>query len=137
MKTLANCSSIEFFSQTKKISGILKEYVDDISKLRKAADDINSGTNVFSVIDYIFGDNIDKTMEVCGALCFKTGKEFAALSPENGDDDGIVAINEIIRSQRCISFFSTCINLKAIATQLGLMPTSKKSESSEQNTSST
>ena len=101
----------EFFGQMYKLSERIKNYADGVKKLKEAQN--LEDKSPLNVISYICGENIDETMEICGALCFMTGEEFANLDPENGED-GIVAISEIFSSQRCMSFFITALKLKNI-----------------------
>lgn len=110
MKTLANCTPKEFAVQTLKISEKIKKYANGIKKAKEAVED--GERNIFSIISYICGDNIDETMEICGELCFMSGEKFAALDPAKGDEDGIVALTDIVDSQRCISFFTALLKLK-------------------------
>lgn len=113
MKTLANCTTKEFFSQAYKLSERIKGYTDGIKRIKEAKD--LEDKSAFNIINYICGENIDETMEICGALCFMTGEEFANLDPTAEDGaDGIVAISEIFASQRCMSFFITALKLKNI-----------------------
>ena len=111
MKTIANCTSKEFAVQTLLVANRLKKYADGIKKLKEQAEDGN--TDIFSIISYICEGNVDETMEICGALCFMSGEEFAALEPdENGENDGIYALVEIAKSKRCIGFFTTVLQIK-------------------------
>ena len=115
MKTIANCTPKEFAVQTVKITDKIKKYADNIKKLK--AEDANA--DVFSVINYICDGNVDETMEICGALCFMSGEEFANLEPdENGDNDGIYALSEIARSKRCLGFFTTALQMREFIKKL-------------------
>lgn len=117
MKTLANCNSKEFAAQTYKIAQKLKEYSDGIKKLKEAAE--GGETDLFSVISYICGDNIDDTMELCGTFCFMSGEEFAALDPESEDgEDGILALVDIANSKRCVRFFTTALQIQRLTKKL-------------------
>lgn len=111
MKTIANCNTKEFFQQAYKLSERIKNYADGIKKIKEAKD--LEDKTPFGVISYICGDNIDETMELCGALCFMSGEEFANLDGSN-DEDGISAMAEIFSSKRCTSFFITALRLKNI-----------------------
>lgn len=111
MKTIATCTPKEFAVQTVLIADRIKKYADGIKKIKEAAED--GKTDLFSVISYICNDNVDETMEICGALCFMSGEEFANLEPdETGDNDGILALTEIAKSKRCLSFFTTVLQIK-------------------------
>lgn len=117
MKTLANCSSKEFFAQTALLAETIQKYADSLKKLKEVAE--GGKTDILSAIKYICGDNIEETMNLCGALCFMSGEEFANLTPdENGDNDGIAAIAEIIRSQRCIGFFTSALQMQKFIERL-------------------
>lgn len=113
MKTIANCTPKEFAVQTVKITDRIKKYADGIKKLKEQAEGGN--TDIFSIISYICDGNVDETMEICGALCFMSGEEFANLQPdESGDNDGIVALADIAKSKRCIGFFTTVLQIRNI-----------------------
>jgi hypothetical protein len=117
MKTIANCNSKEFATQTVLIAEKVKKYADGIKKLNEAAE--GGKTDLFSIISYVCGGNIDETMEICGALCFMSGEEFANLEPdENGENDGIYALSEIARSKRCLSFFTTLLQIQKFTERL-------------------
>lgn len=106
IKTLANCNAREFFTQTAKISKILSKYIKKIKAIRNESGEFN----FFTVLDYICGENINDTMEVCGALCFMSASEFEQLDTENGED-GIMAITSVITSPRCVNFFMSCMEM--------------------------
>lgn len=107
MKTIANCTPKEFAAQTFKITNRIKNYADGIKRAKEEIAKENGGkVGIFEIISYICGDDIDETMDICGALCFMSGKEFANLDPENGDEDGIAALADIVASKRCASFFT-------------------------------
>lgn len=108
-KTLANCTPKEFVEQTTKISNIIKKYVAGIKAAKEAV--ANGESDVFSIVNYICGDNIDDTMNICGALLFMTGEEFANLDVENGDVDGVVEIAEMVNSDRVMRFFISVLKL--------------------------
>ena len=112
MKTLANCTPREFATQTWKISNRLKKYVENIKKVKERFEGGEKYEDVFEVIKYICNDDIDETMELCGEMLFMTGEKFGNLDPENGDEDGVAALVEIVNSPRCIRFFTTIISLK-------------------------
>lgn len=116
MKTLANCTPKEFAVQTVKISNRVKAYADGIKKLKEATSD--GENDIFSIINYVCDGNVDETMEICGALCFMSGEEFANLDPENGDEDGILALVDVANSKRCIRFFSTLLQLRKLTDML-------------------
>lgn len=115
-KTLANCTPKEFAVQTAKISAIVKKYTAGIKAAKEAV--ANGESDVFSIVNYICGDNIDDTMNICGALLFMTGEEFANLDVENGDVDGIAELTEMINSERVMRFFMSAIKLSRITKML-------------------
>ena len=110
MKTLANCNNGEFLSQMYKIISRIKGYADGIKLLKESAE-LAENKDAFSIISYICNDNFEETMEICGAMCFMTGKEFAELDPANGED-GITEIAKIFSSERCMNFFISALKLK-------------------------
>lgn len=115
MKTIANCSPKEFAAQTFKIADKVKKYADNIKALREDEEK----RDIFSAISFICNDNIDDTMDICGALCFMTGEEFAALEPdEDGEGDGILALVDIANSKRCIRFFTTLLQISKLSKML-------------------
>lgn len=115
-KTLANCTPKEFAEQTAKISNIVKKYVAGIKVAKEAV--ANGESDVFSIVNYICGDNIDDTMNICGALLFMSGEKFANLDVENGDVDGIAELTEMINSERVMRFFMSAIKLSRITKML-------------------
>lgn len=108
-KTLANCTPKEFAEQTAKISDIVKKYTAGIKAAKEAV--ANGESDVFSIVNYICGDNIDDTMNICGALLFMSGEKFANLDVENGDVDGVVEIAEMVNSDRVMRFFISALKL--------------------------
>lgn len=115
MKTIANCTTGEFIKQIYTLSEKIKKYADNIKKLK--ADNIGDTTQAFSLIKAICNDNIEDTFEICGAMCFMSGEEFANLDPAQGDD-GVVAISQILGSERCINFFMSALKMKNIYSML-------------------
>jgi hypothetical protein len=115
-KTLANCTPKEFAEQTAKISNIVKKYVAGVKAAKEAV--ANGESDVFSIVNYICGDNIDDTMNICGALLFMSGEKFANLDVENGDVDGIAELTEMINSERVMRFFMSAIKLSRITKML-------------------
>ena len=115
-KTLANCTPKEFAVQTAKISAIVKKYTAGIKAAKEAV--ANGESDVFSIVNYICGDNIDDTMNICGALLFMSGEEFANLDVENGDVDGVVEITEMVNSDRVMRFFISVLKLSRFTKML-------------------
>lgn len=121
MKTIANCTSIEFFSQTYKLANKIKSYADGVKRVKdqfKKAENGEKNESFFEVLSYICGDNLDETMELCGELCFMTGEEFANLDPDKNDEDGILALVDIFNSKRCIRFFTTALQIGKVTNVL-------------------
>lgn len=120
MKTLANCTPKEFAIQSLKIAERVRKYADGISRIKEKCRNTaeNSSDNIFEIISYICGNNIDETMSLCGEMCFMTGDEFAALNPENDGEDGIIELVNIFNSKRVVSFFTTLLNLQKISKML-------------------
>lgn len=117
LKTIANCNSRDFAVQTAKISRKLKNYSQKIKEFKNGLTGENDGEK-FSValetLSFICDGNIDETMELCGSFCFMTGEEFANLDPSQGDPDGITAVVEVFNSERCLSFFSTAMQISRL-----------------------
>ena len=120
MKTLANCTPKEFAVQTLKIANRVKNYYGGIARIREKYRNIaeNDHEDIFEIISYICDRNIDETMCLCGEMCFMTGEEFASLDTENGDEDGIIALVNILNSKRVVNFFTTLLNLQKISKML-------------------
>jgi hypothetical protein len=118
LKTLANCTSGECIKQIYKIITIIKDYADGIKRLKEVTKAEGEGQgDAFSIISYICGDNFDKTMEVCGAMCFMSGEEFANLDPADGAD-GIVEIAKVLSSERVTGFFISVLRMKGFCDKL-------------------
>lgn len=120
MKTLANCTPMEFAVQTCKITNRIKNYYGGIERINEKFKDIEDvkHENVFEIINYICNDNINETMALCGELCFMDGEKFANLDPEKDDEDGIIALVDIFNSKRVVRFFTTVLNLQKITKML-------------------
>lgn len=116
MKTLANCTSKEFATQTWKISNRIRKYADNIKDIK--AKFTENHEDIFEIIKYVCNDNIDETMALCGELCFMDGETFGNLDPSAGDEDGIAALVEIFNSPRCVRFFTTSLGLKKLIEKL-------------------
>lgn len=120
MKTLANCTPMEFAVQTCKIADRIRNYYGGIEKINeKFKNTENIGNeNIFEIIRYICNDNIAETMSLCGEMCFMDGEKFANLDPEKDGEDGIVALVDIFNSKRVVRFFTTLLNLQKITKML-------------------
>lgn len=117
MKTLANCTPKEFAIQSLKIAERIRNYTDGINRIREKCRTDNISDNIFEIISYICGDNLEETMSLCGELCFMSGDDFSRLDAENGDD-GIIELVNIFNSKRVVSFFTTLLNLQKISKML-------------------
>lgn len=129
MKTLANCTPKEFAVQSAKIAATVRRYADGIREIRKklpklpenaSAEDIrNAGIeNFFDILNWCMDTNADGTMELCGAVCFMSGEKFANLDPENGEEDGICAVLDVLKSERAMRFFSTLLRMNGFIKML-------------------
>lgn len=111
IKTIANCTPKEFAVQTAKLASTIKKYSDNVKAFRNN-DESGEKKSLYDIITYICGDNIDDTMDVCGALCFMSGDEFAEWNPEEHDDDDVItALMGVAKSTRCISFFTMLLQI--------------------------
>lgn len=116
IKTLANCTPKEFAVQTAKISGIIKKYASGIKAIKEAT--TGGESNILNIINYICGDNVDDTMEICGALLLMTGEEFANLDPEKDGIDGVSEILTMTNSKRVTDFFISVVKLSSFTKAL-------------------
>ncbi len=117
MKTLANCTPKEFAVQTLKIANKIKNYKDGLEKAKNAVEDGES--NFFAIMNYILGDNVDATMEICGDICFMSADKFANLNAEGKDGiDGISLVLTVVNTPRVEAFFTTLFKLKTYTKML-------------------
>lgn len=128
MKTLANCTPKEFAVQTAKIAAAVRKYADGVRAIRQklpklhdnaSAEDIrNAGVdNFMDILSWCMDINADGTMELCGAVCFMTGEEFANLDPADGED-GIAAVLEVLCSERALRFFAALLRVNSFIKRL-------------------
>ncbi len=140
MKTLANCSPKEFFSQTNKIrkavekwlkdTGIMEirarvpdfvpEVKDDMTK-EELAESINkrkeafaeqAKKNAFDMLDAMMDKHPDETIEIMALVCF--------IDPEKANDhpmsEYLANVTEIINDKAVLDFFTSLASLGVIST---------------------
>ena len=128
MKTLANCTPKEFAVQTVKIAEIVRQYADGIRAVRAKLPKLPEGAsaedaqkagieNFISIMQWCMEANVDGTMELCGAICFMSGDKFADLDPADGED-GIAAVLDVLRSERCLHFFDMLLQAQGFIKKL-------------------
>lgn len=111
IKTLANCSLVEFSRQAYKICKEVSEYLDktklmEISKRLPEkgaeADEKQWKKNLLDMLYVCLDKYAEDTVKVLGLLCFTEGEELEKLTPVDLLD---VAL-ETIGSERVLDFFS-------------------------------
>lgn len=129
MKTLANCSPVEFLRQTNKIrhaaAGFMKETgVLDLRKRRpeltgketdkekKAAMDKQARKNLSDMADLLMDTNAQKTAELLGMLCFMEPEDVANAK---GIDFLAPAI-ELLNSRPVMDFLLSLAKLGEMST---------------------
>lgn len=129
MKTLANCSPVEFLRQTNKIrraaAGFMKETgALELRKRRpeltgketnaekKAALDKQARKNLSDMADLLMDTNAEKTSELLGMLCFMEPKDVADAK---GIDFLTPAI-ELLSSQPVMDFLLSLAKLGEMST---------------------
>lgn len=117
MKTLANCSPVEFLRQTNKIRHAAAEFMKETGVLelrkrhpeltgketdeeKKAALDKQARQNLSDMADLLMDTNAEKTAELLGMLCFMEPED---LENAKGIDFLTPAI-EILSSKPVIDF---------------------------------
>lgn len=127
-KSIANCTPREFAEQLAKITDILQPYAD---KLKAAVPKLENGErNPMTIINYICGDDIDGTMNLCGALLFMSGEKFGNLDPET-DGDGLIMLAELATSKRFVDVITTSLNIKSVFDLVASRMSPKENEESE------
>jgi TusA-related sulfurtransferase len=118
MKTLANCTLREFLMQTNRIRHAAADFYKDIGigTIRKNLPQLTgdetdeekaekfkaqSRKNISDIIDRCLEENVDKTIELVGMLCFKTAEE--AQDMDSGEFLDVVF--DVLTSERVINFF--------------------------------
>lgn len=118
IKTIATCTPKEFAVQTAKLSATIRKYADNVKAFKNGAKD-GEKKSIYEIVSFICGDNIDDTMEICGALCFMTGDEFANWDVEaHGGDDAVTALMQVAKSTRCINFFTLLLQIGKLTNAL-------------------
>lgn len=129
MKTLANCTPVEFLRQTNKIrhaaAGFIKETsVLDLRKRRpeltgketdaekKAAMDKQARKNLSDMADLLMDTNAQKTAELLGMLCFMEPED---VSNAKGIDFMTPAI-ELLNAKPVIDFLLSLAKLEEMST---------------------
>ncbi len=129
MKTLANCTPKEFAVQTVKIAEIVRRYADGVRAIRAklpklpegaSAEDIRkAGTeNFFNILQWCMETNVDGTMELCGAVCFMSGEDFAGQEDPADGEDCIAAVLDVLSSERCLHFFDALLRAQGFIKRL-------------------
>lgn len=129
MKTLANCSPVDFLRQTNKIrhaaAGFMKETgVLELRKRRpeltgketdaekRAALDKQARQNLSDMADLLMDANAEKTAELLGMLCFMEPEDVANA---NGIDF-LTPASELISSRPVIDFLLSLARLEQTIT---------------------
>lgn len=129
MKTLANCSPVEFLRQTNKIrhaaEGFFKETGvlelrkrkpkltgKETEKEKKAALDKQARQNLSDMADLLMDANAEKTAELLGMLCFVEPEDVAKAK----GIDFLVPAMELISSKPVIDFLLSLARLEQTIT---------------------
>lgn len=129
MKTLANCTSVEFLRQTNKIrhaaAGFMKETgVLELRKRRpemtgketneekKTAMDKQARKNLSDMADLLMDTNAEKTAELLGMLCFMDPEEVANAKGV----DLLTPAAELLNSRQVIDFLLSLAKLEQTIT---------------------
>ena len=130
MKTLANCSPVEFLRQTNKIRHAAAWFMKETGVLelrkrrpeltgketeaeKKAARDKQARQNLSDMADLLMDTNAEKTAELLGMLCFMEPEEVANA---NGIDFLTPAI-ELLNSRPVIDFLLSLAKLGEMSTE--------------------
>ena len=137
IKTLANCTTIEFLKQTNKIRHAIAEYLDYTKILevrknkakitdgmsddeKKAALNAQAKKNISDMLDIALEDNAEATARILGLICFKEDeKDIESLDP--------LAVLDVVMSERVLGFFTRLMQSGLI----DMAGTSQKSASNE------
>lgn len=128
-KTLANCSLKDFLRQTNKIRHaaadfykiigiadirkILPTYKGDETPEEKEKLRTEQGKkNISLVLDKCLDENIDKTIEIIGLMCFKSAEEAAEMDAGEFLD----VCFDVLGSERVITFFTKLVSSGLIDT---------------------
>lgn len=129
IKSIANCTPREFAEQLAKITDILQPYAD---RIKITVPELEGGKREpMALIKCVCGEDIDRTMSLCGALLFMTGEEFGNLDPEKDGIDGLVELTQLATSKRFVDVITTTLNIKSVFDLVTSRMSPKKSEESE------
>ena len=102
LKTLVNCSNVEFLKQANKIRKAVADYLKKTKIL-----DRKTFKSVDEVLDAMLDENAEDTVKILGLMCFKeTEEEINSLEPA----DLLVAALDMFTSERVMSFFTRLKN---------------------------
>lgn len=124
MKTLANCTPVEFLRQTNKIRHAVSDLfgaagIQEIRKRlpafsgsetveeRKAMLDKQGRENFSDILDALMDVNAEATVELLGLMCFQTPEEMA----EKPGIDYLVPVMELLKSEPVRDFLSMFMGL--------------------------
>jgi len=131
VKNLANCKPSEFLAQTNKIRKAVSKWlsVTDIMNIRKKLPDLpedvseedrkaamtkQAKENLSVILDAILDEHPEETLELLALLCF--------VEPKDVDDhpisEYIAAINELIRDDATVGFFTSLASLAQMSTKM-------------------
>lgn len=137
MKTLVNCTPVEFFAQTNKIRKLAEKWLKDTNILeirkrkpqgnftpakgmseeeikgliekRKEAWAEQAKKNLFDILDSMLEQNAEETIELLALVCF--------IEPEHANDhkmsEYLQNINELMTDEAVIGFFTSLESLGA------------------------
>lgn len=129
MKTLANCTSKEFLTQTVKIKRAVEKWLTDTDIMnirkrlpalpdtmsedeKKEAIESQAKANLSAIFDAIAEEHPDETSEVIALCCF--------TDPEKMDErpmfDYLTAIADMISNESVIGFFTSLMRLARTGT---------------------
>ena len=124
MKTLANCSPVEFLVQTNKIRRSVESWLTltKVMEIRKRLPELPQGAkpedvkkarqeqakkNFSSILDSVLEEHPQETAELLGMLCF--------IEPEDLGNHSMLeiisSVNELIASPEVLSFFTSLTQL--------------------------
>ena len=135
MKTLANCTPTEFFAQTNKIRKKTETWLKDtnILEIRKRAPQVDFGAsadmskeelreqiekrkeawaeqskrNLFAILESVFEEHPEETIELMALVCF--------VEPKDADNhkmsEYLQCVNEILSDDAVMGFFSSLASL--------------------------
>lgn len=101
LKTLVNCSNVEFLRQANKIRKAVSDYLKKTKILDK-----KEFKSVDEVLDAMLEDNAEDTVKILGLMCFKEGNEVDDVPPV----DLLTAALDMLTSERVMSFFTRLKN---------------------------